>query len=264
MNPIDAINQLITQTATNIPVPTLPSLDLALPSGTDLDAKWREFLDRAAKDPDIVNYYQNLLDQAKGDTKLAVSFIEKDYQVGTRQESDILTATLEKLGLTSGQEQEQLADTLNQRGIALTEDNGKITYAGGGRAATELGNLNTAQRLRKEAEERSARQNIETAGLTREKGITEAGQGLTQTAQTLGKAKQQDILGRGQQYYDIYQNKITSDAQQKMNQQATGVGPSGQSTTGTGEKPPYKPDTVNHTVEYGGRTWRGQPGGDWY
>lgn len=28
-------------------------------------------------------------------------------------------------------------------------------------------------------------------------------------------------------------------------------------------KPDYKPNVVNQTVEFGGSTWRGQPGGDW-
>lgn len=30
------------------------------------------------------------------------------------------------------------------------------------------------------------------------------------------------------------------------------------------EKPPYAPNVVNQTVEYGGATWKGEPGGDWY
>src|SRR3990167_664826 len=252
-----AINQLITQTATNVPVPTLASLDLALPSGVDLDVKWREFLDRAAKDPDIISYYQSLLDQAKGDMNLARGFIEKDYQVGTRQVKDNLTASLEKLSLSSKAEQEDLASNLNQRGIAMTSENGKVQYAGGGQAAQEVFRLGEGQRLRREAEQRSAEHNIQTAGLTREKGLTTTGQELSQQAQGIAKAKQQDILGRGQQYYNIYQDKIKSDAQQKVFDQQ-------KNQSGGGEKPPYAPNVVNQTVSYGGRTWKGNPNQDWY
>ncbi len=67
----DLVNQITTPTV------SIPSLDYTPPSSADIQGKWKEFLDRAAKDPDIVNYYQTLLDQAKGDTTLAISALEK-------------------------------------------------------------------------------------------------------------------------------------------------------------------------------------------
>ena len=225
MDPIEALQQLITQTATNVPVPTISSLDWTPPTGMDMDAKWREFLTRASQDPDIINYYKTKLDEAKGDLTLAISFLDKDYFTNTRQIKDNLSATLESLGLQSTGESQTLADSLNRRGIALTQEAGQPpVYAGGGQAKTEVTNLGDAQRLRKEAEIRSSSQGIETAGMTREKSLTSAGQGLQQTAQNLQKSKEQEILNRGQTYYGIYQNQQAAEANKKIAEQNNNSG----------------------------------------
>lgn len=45
---------------------------------------------------------------------------------------------------------------------------------------------------------------------------------------------------------------------------ATTFNPKGEYEMGRGaEKPPYAPNVVNQTVDYGGATWKGNPGSDW-
>ena len=220
---MSAIQKLISNTS-NVATPTIPSLGYTAPTGGDIDSKWTEFLNRAAQDPDIVNYYQKLLAQAQGDTNIAIGFIEKDYQTGTRQIQDTLKATLTSLGLTSQGESNTLADTLNKRGIALTVNpQGNVEYAGGGQPATEVANLGESQKLRKEAEIRSSSQGIESLKNTREKNITSQGQALEQTAQTLGKQEQQDILSRAQLYNTTWEDQQKAEAQDKVNKQASSM-----------------------------------------
>ena len=224
---MDAINSLVGTYSNAIPLPTISGLNFTAPSVSDLSTKWQEFLDRASKDPDIVSYYNNLLGQAKGDTTLAINFLEKDYQTGVRQTSDTLKATLQAFGITFGEENRGLQDTLNQRGIALTDmGNGQLQYAGGGQPKTELSTLGETQKLRQEAEQRSSGQKIETMGLTRQKGITNAGQQLQQYGSSLNNQKQSDILNRAQGYYGAYQNQQSADLANKQNQQAMGAVPS--------------------------------------
>lgn len=220
---MDAINTLVGQYSNAIPLPSISNLNFTAPSVSDLSAKWQEFLDRAAKDPDIVTYYNNLLGQAKGDTTLAINFLEKDYQTGVRQNTDNLKATLQSLGLNFGQEQRGMQDILNQRGIALTDmGQGETQYAGGGLPKTELDTLNESQKLRQEAEQRSSGQKIETMGLSRQKGITSAGQQLQQYGSQLNQQKQSDILNRAQSYYNTYQNQQAAELANKQNQQLMG------------------------------------------
>lgn len=217
---MDAINKLVGQYAGAIPLPQIQPLNFTAPNMGDISSKWQEFLNRASNDPDIVNYYNNLLKQAQGDTNLAVSMLEKNYQTKTRQTTENLQANLQNLGLTFGQEQNTLENNLNNRGIALTQNGqGGTTYAGGGQAATELGNLNESQQLRQEAEKRSASQFIENAGLTRQKGITSAGQQLQQYGQGLQQQKQTDILNRANTYYNAYQNQQYANYQNQAYKQ---------------------------------------------
>ncbi len=231
---MDMINNLLGNVnATPVETPTIPKLDFQFPSGADIQGKWKEFLDMASKAPDIVNYYKNLLDQAKGDTELAKSFIERDYSMGLRQTKDTLQASLEKLGVTSTQEQQAQQGNLNQRGIALTDQGGgKVAYAGGGQAGQEVGQLGSLQKLRQEAEVRSASQGIEKSGLAREKGLTNVGQGLQQYGLQLQGQKQYDVYNRANQGFNVYQQGQNADlmkAQQKQSDATNNPSSSGSS-----------------------------------
>ena len=228
---LNAIN-ILAQTVGNTPVAdaTIPTLNFTAPSGGDMDSKYREFLDRASKDPDIIKYYQSLLDFAKGDTDIAKQQLENDYKVGVRQTTENLGGSLAQLGLTFGGEERGLADTLNKRGIAMTDiGGGKTAYAAGGQPATELGQLNDSQKLRREAEQRSASQGIEKLGISREKGITTANQALRNTALDLQSKEKQDIYGRANVNYGAYQAKQAADAQKALFSQQN---PSSSSGTG--------------------------------
>lgn len=214
---LNAISALGAQLATNLPTPTIPTLNYTAPNVSDLSSQYQQFLTRAANDPDIVNYYNQLLQQAQGDTTIAQNFLEQDYQTGVRNQIANTSAALKNLGLTFTGEQNSLQDTLNKRGIALTDNGqGGNVYAGGGQAATELGNLNQSQQLRQEAEQRSAQQNIQGLSTTLQKGLTSSGQQLTQYAQGLNQQKQGDIANRASTYYGIYQQNEQAKQQQAL------------------------------------------------
>ena len=240
-DPLKMINDLIKATASPVALPSIPTLDIQFPNANDLDAKWKEFLERAQKDPDIISYYKKKLDQAVGDTNLARSFLEKDYQMGTRHTGEGLGGALEALGLTFNQEDRTLADNLNKRGIALTDmGGGQTQYAGGGVAKTELGMLTDSQRLRKEAEQRTARQGVEKLGLAREKGLTSTGRQLADTATDLQQGQKTDTLNRANLYSGLYQNQQTTEANKKLLSQNSGTSGSTGSST---DKSAINPDT---------------------
>jgi hypothetical protein len=202
-----------------VAVPQVSSLQLALPSYQDMDAKFKEFLNTASQDPGIVNYYNSLFQKAQGDYTVAVKYLENDYQTGVRQQVENTKANLENLGLTFGKESLGLADTLNKRGIALTQEQGGAPmYAAGGEAGFELGTLNDSQKLRTEAEQRSAGQNIEKMGLSRQKGISSAGQQLAGNVQTIQGQETQAISNEATQKYNVYQNQKAAEAQSAQNQ----------------------------------------------
>lgn len=226
---LSSIQTLANQQAAAPPNVSLPSINLQLPNASDLDKKYQEFLNRASNDPDIVNYYNQLLQQAQGDTTIAQNFLENDYQTGTRNIMTNLNASLKSLGLTFGKEQDTLQNTLNQRGIALTQNpnSSKLTYAGGGEAGTEVGQLNESQQLRQEAEQRSAQQGVTGLGNTLQKGLTSTGQQLANTAQTLAGDKSAAIGSRAGQYYGIYQGQQNLKAMQAQQNAAFGGGGGG-------------------------------------
>lgn len=230
-NPNDILNslsQLGQQLATNLPQVSMPSLNVQLPSMGDLDSQFQQFLQRAAQDPDIVNYYNQILQQAQGDTQIAENFLEQDYQTGVRNTMANLQGSLQQLGLQFGQESQQKQNELNQRGIALTEDpSGKLTYGGGGESQTEVQQMQQGQSLRQEAEQRSAQQQVTGLATNLQKGITSQGQQLSQYAQNLNQQKQSDIANRANQYYGMYQqgqaSNLAKAQMNQMNQMSGGV-----------------------------------------
>jgi hypothetical protein len=229
MNPQDpgsilqAIQHLAGQVSTAIPAPTIPSLNYTAPNVSDLSSQFQQFLTRASNDPDIVNYYNQLLQQAEGDTTIAENFLEQDYQTGVRNTISNLQGSLKQLGLTNQQNQQAQQDSLNKRGIALTQGpNGQLSYAGGGEAATEVGQTQQQYALQQEAQKRSASQSVTSAASTLQKGITSAGQNLTQTAENLQNQKNTDIMNRANTYQGLYtaqqQAAAQAAAQNQQNQ----------------------------------------------
>lgn len=221
-----AIQQIVgtAQTAAqNVPVPTVQSLSLSLPSYQDMDTQFKGFLDKASKDPGIVKYYQDLLQKANNDFELAKTYLEADYQTGVRQTTDNLRATLQSLGISQETEQNTLADTLNKRGIAMTDmgQGQNPQYAAGGQAGTEHSNLIDTQKLRTEAETRSAQQNIQNMGLSKQEKLSSLGQGYQSTVQNLQNQQQTDVKSEAMGSYNTQQNenqaKITSANQNASN-----------------------------------------------
>lgn len=225
---LQAVQQLAGQVSTAVPVPTIPSLNYTAPNVSDISSKYQDFLTRASKDPDIVNYYNQLLQQAQGDTTIAENFLETDYQTGVRNTLDNLHGSLQQLGLTFKSENQAQQDSLNKRGIALTQgQDGKLTYGGGGESASEIGDTQQSQQLRQEAEQRSASQTVTGLGQTLQKGITSAGQSLTQTAENLQNQKNTDVANRANTYMGLYQGQQAANAQSaaQKQQQLANAGP---------------------------------------
>lgn len=247
---IQAISQLGSQLATSAPAVSVPSLNIQLPNVSDLDSKYTEFLNRASNDPDIVNYYNQLLQQAQGDTQIAQNFLENDYQTGVRNTVTNLTNTLQTLGLQNQAQNRTLQDTLNQRGIALTDmGQGKNPqYAQGGEAGYEVGQLSQQQALRQQAEQNSAKQNITGLGSKLQQGISDSGRQLTQVAQNLQQQKQQAIGNRASTYYSIYQD-----------QQAANLAKQQQINANLGPKPanPRPGTSINVDTRQNGYRWNG-------
>lgn len=151
-------------------------------------------------------YYDKLAVQAKGDFATAVKLMTTDYQQGVRQAKEKyayeqkygtndLTNALGTLGITFGQENESLMDTLNKRGIAVydqgpnnqpnvvtptpfqpTTDTTNFTYGSNlsnsnptanlGRGGFEIARQQQDQSLRAEAEMRAKMQPLEQSGIT--------------------------------------------------------------------------------------------------
>ena len=226
---LSAITSLAQTAGTPPPAVTLPAFNFTVP--TNLPQKYQEFLQQAANSPDIINYYQQLLDYTKGDLTLATQQLEQDYQTGVRQTKDVLGNTLKQIGLTFTGESNSMLDQLNKRGIALTQEGAKgpLTYAGGGQAATEVGQMQQSQQLRQEAEQRSAAQNIENQGLKLQQGLTSAGQTARNQVMGLQQQKQADIFQRANIPYQSYLTQQQIDAAKAAQSQSSSIGGGGSS-----------------------------------
>jgi hypothetical protein len=185
----------------------------------------------------LAPYYSQLLAEAQGDFDLAIKNLERDYQNGvryaaedtarvTKQVTDTLTGNTQQLGLAKTQADQALLDKLNQRGIALTQSPGsnKLTYAGGGQPATEVGQQNQDFQLRQEALNRNAAQQIqnqqitstrqtEQAGISKEKGTQSAQQTLRGAGENINTEQSQQALGLSQLQFGAQQAQKQAQTQ---------------------------------------------------
>lgn len=169
------------------------------PAGSFDVTPFSQFYDQAFKQ--LAPYYKQLLDEAGGDVKVALGNLEQDYQIGKRTKLEDFQASMDKLGITFPQEQTALQGSLNQRGIALTETpSGKLQYAGGGQAATEVGRLNEDQRLRQEALDRTKQRGLESAAITKVRGEQGVQQQYRNITEGLRSEQEQRATQLGGQY----------------------------------------------------------------
>lgn len=238
----DQINQAIqTAVAKNLqpaqaaPV-TTPNIDwkaMEVPSISTFEQS-------VAKDPAIIAYYAKLFKDAQGNTDEAIRRMKYDYDTGIRrinedtatkttQEQQDLTSALSTLGITTQKETEGATDTLNKRGIALTQSNpGQALGVGiAGQSGTEMSRLKESQDLRQEALQRNTQRNITELGLNKERAVADTSEKQTEATadinkqtnasqQSLAQQQQQDVLQRAQlaQSEDAAKKSLTLQQQQ--------------------------------------------------
>lgn len=191
----------------------------------------------------LAPYYTKILQEAGGDVNRAIARLEQDYQTGVRYTTEDvsrqtgyakedLNAALKSLGITFTQEQQGKTDTLNQRGIALTQPGrtGPMNVATEGQGGTEMSMLKEDEQLRQEATQRAASRQIEQLGIGGQRQLaslsqsrTRGGEDVTRQYQQyeeqlqqerenralgIGQAKQQEQLA--QQGLDIQKNILSA------------------------------------------------------
>lgn len=230
---VQAIQTLANNAATSVPAPTIPTFNYTAPSVSDLSSQYATFLNRAAKDPDIVNYYNQLLQQAGNDTSIAENYLEQDYQTGTRNVIANLTGSLQQLGLQQKQDNQTQQDSLNKRGIALTDQGGgKLAYGAGGEANTEIGQTAQNYQLQQEALQRSSQQNVTGLAQTLQKGISQQGQNLAGTVLTDQYQESNDIGNRAASYMGLYNQQQAAANLAAQNAQSAALNKSGAQASG--------------------------------
>lgn len=179
----------------------------------------------------LAPYYTQLLQEAQGDYNTAIGFLQRDYQTGVRyanqseqlieqQTKDSLEGALQQLGIQTTQEQQSLLDTLNKRGIALTEQNpsggkGSLAYGTEGQAGFEKSQEDQSVALRQEALQRNAAQTIQSAQQKQQQTVEQAGNTL-QEQQT---AAQQSLRNQQEQLYQQRKQEALQTATLQQNQQ---------------------------------------------
>lgn len=210
-------------------------------------------------------YYLQLAKEAQGDFNRAVSQLQEDYVKGVRdqkvgfaftqkQQTDDLKNSLASLGITNLQDQESIIDKLNQRGMAVYQNNPDGTPnvvkssaissntdtnvapgssidttstivnpqdANLGEGGYELAQLQQAQKLRQEAAQRAATKPIESAGIQLKQYTNlPAGIDPNQSPDQLAKALAAPGVDRSQ-LGSSEQNLIRGQEQQTRNLQQT-------------------------------------------
>jgi hypothetical protein len=130
----------------------------------------------------LAPYYTKILQQAQGDYNTAIQVLQNhksvtDYQAQAEsalsdyQLNKNTQASLETLGAKFPQETQQLLDSLNKRGMAVTQGQPgpaptSLNVATEGQGGLERGQLTSDQKLRQEAVNRSAQQSKQNTALT--------------------------------------------------------------------------------------------------
>jgi len=152
-------------------------------------------LKKIYESPEMVSYYTKLLNENNGDVALAKNRLgedralqlgrtNQDVGIGTGREQQDLSSALEVLGIQSGQETEGALDTLNKRGMALTDaPGGGLNVATEGRAGFEMDQLRLQQRLRQEAQQRTSDRAIMDIGIKGTRSSQETEQGFARGTQ---------------------------------------------------------------------------------
>lgn len=238
----DLINQAASTPAQN----TLANIPSEVFQTTDPNT----FLQKAYEE--LKPYYEKLLTEADGDVERAKTRLEEDWSKGVRQTSEDLTANLAKLGIDFSKEQGSLLDTLNKRGVALTQNpEGGLTYAGGGQAQTEYQQLSEDQKLRKEAEERTARRLTEQAGVTKSRGQEDVTRQDQLYREQLQSQKEQQGVARAGVYQGAEQQQKANQLNQSIYGAQTGTS---QGTSNTSSLNPNDANSIKAAFQ-GYRAW---------
>lgn len=195
----------------------------------------------------LAPYYQKLITEAQGDMNVAIQRLQQDYQTGMRYTQEDLNtlmtnagqdlqSQLASFGLQKTQETNQLLDTLNKRGIALTQGNQPgqpMQVAKEGQAGTEQSMLSQDQSLRHEAIQRTydrntqqyqttASRNASQLGLTQTRGTENAQRQYQQTGEQYQQQEEQQALGLAQMNQQQALQQQALNVQQKALQASTG------------------------------------------
>ncbi len=215
-----ALSQLTSAQTTpqNISYPTL-----------NLNPDWfqvpdmNSYVKAAFNDPSLVQYYTQVLQDAQGDVNRAIDRLKQDYQQGLRytsqdvdrlttQEKEDLSSSLKTLGLQFSGETQNLLDTLNRRGMAVTQAQagpgaGPLATGTGGRGGYEMGQLGQSQALRQEAVQRTADRNLQNIGISAQRQVTSLGQtqtrGIEDWTRALQEFQTQQLKSREQEAQQI-------------------------------------------------------------
>lgn len=220
--PIDsitaALQSLAGNAASSVPMPTIQPLSYTAPSLSDISQQFQTFLNRAASDPDIINYYNKLINTAEGDYNTAIGFLQSDYATGVRQTVQTLSGDLQSLAQQNTTNQVTQQDALNKRGMAVTQNaDGSLGYAGGGEAGTEVNATAQNYALQQEAKQRSANQSVQNYAQTLQKNTSQQGQTLTNAVQGYQTNYNTDVGNRANMYMGLYNQQQTAAEQAAQN-----------------------------------------------
>lgn len=204
----------IAPTSTSANLPPSPYLSVPFSEKDFAVPNFNDLVKEAFSNPQLVAYYDRLLKENQGDVNLAKQNLTYQYDTGVRYQQEDLTSSMQKLGITFPKETESMVDTLNKRGIALTQGQpGKMNVATEGQGGLEMSRLREDQRLRQEAEQRTAQRGVEALGFQKKTGMESIAKGQRDYQEQLQQEREQKSL----QMAGIKQNQMQMEQQAEFN-----------------------------------------------